>query len=138
MNNALSNSSLHTPAPELAIEQKTLSNFEALEKLIREYTGSAPRGDLINDYVDRGIELAADAGVKGFTRLQESWLRRIYTTLRDTGLNSSRSEAWRSICLESLYQPFFALMHIYRERPHGRYCLRSMNREMQIISHYII
>lgn len=136
MNNALSTA--HTPVPELAMKQKTLSHFEALEKLILDYKGSTPRSDLINDYVDRGIELAADAGIKGFTRLQESWLRRIYTTLRDTGLNTSRNEAWRSVCLESLYQPFFALMHIYRERPHGRDCLRAMNREMQVISHYII
>lgn len=137
MSNALSIKP-HTPVPELAIEQKTLSHFEALEQRIREFQGNTPRSDLINDYVDRGIELAEDAGMKGFTRLQESWLRRIYTTLRDAGLNTSSCEAWRSMCLESLYQPFFALIHIYRERPRGRYYLRAMNQEMQVISQYII
>lgn len=138
MNKALLTDTLHTSVLELTMEQKILSRFEALENLIRDYNGDAPCNDLINDYVDHGIELAADAGKKGFTRLQESWLRRIYTTLRDTGLNTSSSETWRLACLESLYQPFFALMHIYKERPNGRYSLRAMNHEMQIISHYII
>lgn len=142
MSHATSAFPTHDLAATPTIEHTHLSQFEALEKLIRNYQGAAPRSDIVNQYVDTGIELAADAGVKGFNRLQESWLRRMYTTLRDTGLNHSCSAAWRSVCLESLYQPFFALMHIYRERPDGHLCLRAMSNkmqsEMQLISRYIL
>ena len=122
----------------LLIAHDTISRFETLDATIRQYRGSQQRCDLLNDYLDTGLELATDAGFKGLTRLQESWLRRVYTTLRDAGLNSECGELWRQSCLESLYQPFFALSHLYRNRPDGRYALRYLSREMQVISGYLL
>ncbi|TNC91730.1 hypothetical protein [Thalassolituus sp.] len=125
-------------ASRLSIAHEHMDRFDSLDNMIRNYHGEQLRSDLLNDFIDTGLELATDAGNKGLSRLQESWLRRIYTTLRDSGINSELPAHWRQACLESLYQPFFALQHIYQSRRDGRYALRYLSREMQVISGYLL
>lgn len=94
--------------------------------------------ELLDHYLDTGLELAISAGTSGLTRLQESWLRRIYTTLRSTSLDPEREEASRTLCFDALYQVFFALRHMYKARPGGERSLRNLVREMQFISHHLV
>ena len=94
--------------------------------------------ELLDHYLDTGLDLAISAGTSGLTRLQESWLRRIYTTLRSTSLDPEREEASRTLCFDALYQVFFALRHMYKARPGGERSLRNLVREMQFISHHLV
>ena len=110
--------------------------FSALESTVT--TSSELSGELLDQYMDTGLDLEINAGASGMTRLQESWLRRLYTTLRDTGLDPRRHETSRALCFDALYQVFFALRHIYRSRPGGECSLRKLSREMQFISHHLV
>ncbi|MEC8907927.1 MAG: hypothetical protein VX771_11495 [Pseudomonadota bacterium] len=94
--------------------------------------------ELLDHYLDTGLDLAIKAGTSGLTRLQESWLRRIYTTLRSISLDPECEEASRTLCFDALYQVFFALRHMYKARPGGERCLRNLVREMQFISHHLV
>jgi len=125
-------------ATPFAIAHQNIDRFESLDRMIRSYHGNQHRSDLINHYIDTGLDLATDAGEQGLTRLQESWLRRMYSTLRDAGINPLLPEHWRQACLESLYQPFFALQHLYKKRFDGAYALRYLSREMQVIAGYLL
>lgn len=121
------------------IAPATLSGSDDFGTLETTVVGTInPSSELLNQYIDSGLELAISAGDSGLTRLQESWLRRLYTTLRDTGLDPKRSECSRSLCFDGLYQVFFALRHLYKARPGGERSLRNLVREMQFISHHLV
>ena len=110
--------------------------FTALEQRIT--NSRTLNSELLDHYLDTGLDLAISAGTSGLTRLQESWLRRIYTTLRSTSLDPEREEASRTLCFDALYQVFFALRHMYKARPGGERSLRNLVREMQFISHHLV
>ena len=110
--------------------------FTALEQSIT--NSRTLNSELLDHYLDTGLDLAISAGTSGLTRLQESWLRRIYTTLRSTSLDPEREEASRTLCFDALYQVFFALRHMYKARSGGERSLRNLVREMQFISHHLV
>jgi|TARA_B100000029_G_scaffold516676_2_gene632624 hypothetical protein len=110
--------------------------FTVLELSITNYRSL--NSELLDHYLDTGLDLAINAGSSGLTRLQESWLRRIYTTLRSISLDPECEEASRTLCFDALYQVFFALRHMYKARPGGERSLRNLVREMQFISHHLV
>ena len=110
--------------------------FTALEQSIT--NSRTLNSELLDHYLDTGLDLAISAGTSGLTRLQESWLRRIYTTLRSISLDPECEEASRTLCFDALYQVFFALRHMYKARPGGERSLRNLVREMQFISHHLV
>lgn len=124
--------------PRCGNQNPNILRLEKLENTIRTYHGDKPHIEWLNDYLDMGLELAQEAGERNLTRLQESWLRRIYNTLRDTGVNVSCNEVWRHQCLEYLYQPFFALQHLYRAQPGGGSRIKTLSRDYSFISRYVI
>ena len=110
--------------------------FDVLENQV--ISGLPNETHCIDAYLDAGLELALSAGQRGYTRMQESWLRRVYTTLRNAGLDSTLPHAHRERCLDTLHQAFFALRHLYLNRPGGYGSLRALTREMQLIGRYIL
>lgn len=132
----------HTPVPTVAPEPTPdpRQRFEALEQSIRDYRGEQPQVRWLEQYLDAGLELACNAGQKQLWALQESWLHRVYRTLRDTGLNLNASNAWRRACLEALYQPFFALRHLPRgqQDPRCGQRLHVILRDFAVISRHLV
>ena len=124
--------------PQREHRNSCILRLERLENTIRSYHGDELHHEWLNDYLDAGLELAQEAGERDLIRLQESWLRRIYNTLRDTGVNVSCGEAWRHQCLEYLYQPFFALQHLYRAQPGSNSRIKALSRDFSFISRYVI
>ncbi|MFC3680321.1 hypothetical protein [Bacterioplanoides pacificum] len=116
----------------------TIRRLETLEQRIKRYQGNVLHPEWLNEYIDLGLELAQDASQRHLQPLQESWLKRIYNTLRDTAFNLDCQECWRQQCLEFLYQPFFALQHFYREHPAGRQKIRLLFKDLNMISRYVV
>ena len=116
------------------------AEFEQLDQRIRHYQGRDNQPQWLEQYLDLGLELACQAGQKQLWALQESWLHRMYRTLRDSGLNLSASNSWRQACLDALYQPFFALRHLQRGQ-HDHRCrqrLHTILREFAVISRHLV
>lgn len=88
-----------------------------------------PQEQWLNDYLDLGLEEAANAGNKGLKPLQESWLIRLYATLRSAAVCPAAPQSWRQLCFDYLYQPFFALQDMYQQSPVNRTKLYSLRRE---------
>lgn len=120
--------SVSLPAPPLQ------QRLEQLEGLIRHYNGHDLHADWLNEYLDLGLELASFAGHRQLQPLQESWLTRLYNTLRDGALNPLADGHWRHLCLDYLYQPFFALTQIYRQQPGKRFRLLALRNEFSTLS----
>ncbi len=110
------------------------SRLEQLEQQIRSYDGSDLHDDWLNEYLDLGLELACFASERHLKPLQESWLNRLYNTLRDAALNPAASYRWRHLCLDYLYQPFFVLNQLYRQQPGRSFRLRSLLHEFAMLS----
>ncbi|UXD88797.1 hypothetical protein [Thalassolituus hydrocarboniclasticus] len=108
-----------------------------LEMQIRAYQGCELHPEWLNEYLDLGLELACRAAERQLQPLQESWLTRMYNTLRDATFNPCASSNWRCQCLDYLYQPFFALQHIYRSQPERRNHLRMLVHEFTLASRYL-
>src|SRR5690606_16017475 len=60
-----------------------VQQLEQLEQQIRSHKGLELHADWLNEYLDLGLEMACTAGQRQLTALQESWLTRLYNTLRD-------------------------------------------------------
>lgn len=119
-------------------QDHAIRRLELLEARIQQYCGDIQHPEWIDEYIDVGLELAGHAGRRNLKPLQESWLKRIYKTLRDTAFNLQCHENWRQQCLDFLYQPFFALQHFYREQPNGRAKVRLLSEDLSLISRYVV
>lgn len=91
----------------------------------------------LNEYIDLGLDMANKAGIANRIQLQESWLKRVYKTLFETTLDLVEPEYWRNLCCEYLYQPLFALKHLYRNHPQGKHRLRALCNELSVTSRYL-
>lgn len=94
---------------------------------------SAEGEHLLNEYLDLALEEALRAGSKQLWPLQESWLARIYSTLRQAALNSHSCMSWRCLCFDYLYQPFFVLQEVYRQTPSRRHKLLTLLHEFRTL-----
>jgi len=117
---------------------QAIQRLEVLEHRIRYYRGDVLHPDWINEYIDLGLDLADNAQQQHLCALQESWLKRIYLTLRDTAFCPDCSEGWRQQCLEFLYQPFFALQHVYRAQSDGRSKIRRLFKDLSLLTRYVM
>lgn len=115
-----------------------IRRLEQLEKRIHDYRGNIRHPEWLDEYIDLGLELAENAGQRKLQPLQESWLKRIYKTLRDTAFNLSCHENWRQQCLDFLYQPFFALQHFYRDQPNSKLKVRLLFKDLSMITRYVV
>lgn len=111
--------------------------LERLESLIRTATGNQ-LDQWLNEYLDIGLELAAAAGERSLPALQESWLRRVYTHLRNTAICDHCNDGQRQRCLECLYQPYFALRHLYEKTDNGESHLRRLSQDLSTVSRYLL
>ncbi|KZZ42665.1 MAG: hypothetical protein MK185_12040 [Saccharospirillaceae bacterium] len=119
-------------------QDHAIRRLEVLESRIQRYGGDILHPEWIDEYIDLGLELAEHAGQRNFQPLQESWLKRIYRTLRDTAFNLDCHENWRQQCLDFLYQPSFALQHFYREQPNGKLKIRLLFKDLSMITRYVV
>lgn len=117
---------------------QTIDRLEQLEQHIHQHQSDVLHPEWLNEYIDLGLELAEQAGQRDLLPLQESWLKRIYKTLRDAAFNLQCHESWRQQCLDFLYQPFFALQHFYRAQPDGRQRVRLLFKDLSMISRYVV
>lgn len=115
-------------------EQQRLAQ---LELQIRSHQGCELHPEWLNEYLDLGLELACRAGERHLQPLQESWLTRLYNTLRDATFNTDASNHWRRQCLDYLYQPFFALQHLYRTKPERCTHLNLIVHEFTLANRYL-
>lgn len=122
----------------LAGQETAIRRLEVLENLIQHHNDAILHPEWLDEYIDLGLELAEYAGQRNLLPLQESWLKRMYNTLRDTAFNLDCHENWRQQCLDFLYQPFFALQHFYRVQPNGRQRIRALFRDLTMITRYIV
>ena len=123
--------------------QAQLQRFQDLESDIRHCEAcsaaqkKAQQVEQLNEYIDLGLEMANQAGYANRTYLQESWLKRLYNTLFETALDMVQPEYWRALCLDYLYQPLFALQHLYRNHPHKEQQIKKLFHEIHITSRYL-
>jgi len=117
-----------------------LNRFQQLENDIRHCPKRIhfeQQEAFLNEYIDLGLDMANKAGLENRIQLQESWLKRVYKTLFETTLDLVEPEYWRNLCFEYLYQPLFALKHLYRSHPQGKLRLRLMCNELSVTSRYL-
>lgn len=122
---------------------RAIHRLEQLEALMNPSCSQALHSqalhpEWLDEYLDIGLELAEHAGDKSLWALQESWLKRIYRHLHHCASNLEQPQAWRQLCLDYVYQPFFALQHFYRNRPHCEPRTRQLLNEMTHLSHHRI
>ena len=136
-----SNSNI-TPACSSA-EISHLQRFQQLESDIRHYQQLSHGQNLniktewLNEYIDLGLNMAQQAESANRTQLQESWLKRVYNTLFETALDLVQPDQWRNLCRDYLYQPLFALQHLYRSQPNGDRRIRALYHELSVTSRYL-
>ncbi len=122
------------------IKSTPVLRLEQLEREIRN-SNSSNDGYLrlwLNEYLDIGLELADIARQNQLSSLQESWLKRLYRFLRDTAFRLDCCECCRTQCLEYLYQPYFALRHVYQADNNGEQKIRRMNKDLEVIARYVL
>ncbi|WP_430461276.1 hypothetical protein ACQUQU_00400 [Thalassolituus sp. LLYu03] len=105
-----------------------------LEHSITQANNSAAPDALLNEYLDLVLTCAASAGERHLPALQESWLTRLYMTLRQAALNPQACPHWRQSCFDYLYQAFFVLKHLYTGVPSQRRKLRGLTHEFSTLS----
>ncbi|MGK0405433.1 MAG: hypothetical protein ACJAR6_000805 [Oleispira sp.] len=122
-------------------QAEQMNRFHHLENTVRhcpcEIQQVALREIHLNEYIDLALEMASKAGLFNNTQLQESWLKRVYTTLLETTLDLIEPEHWRKICSDYLYQPLFALKHLYRNHPKNQRRIQTLYQELSVTSHYL-
>lgn len=122
-------------------QAEQLDRFHQLESTIRhcpcEMQRKSTQEANLNEYIDLGLDMASKAGLANRTQLQESWLKRVYKTLFETTLDLVEPEYWRDLCCEYLYQPLFALKHLYRNHPQGKYRIKNLYKELSVTSRYL-
>lgn len=113
-----------SPQPQrlLVLEQQLTSN--------RQTRSAEP---LLNEYLDLALNEALQAGSRQLWLLQESWLTRVYATIRQAALNSQSCMSWRCLCFDYLYQPFFVLQEVYRQTPSRRHKLLTLLHEFRTL-----
>lgn len=124
----------------LSIQANELNRFQQLENDIRHCPKPKQleqQEACLNEYIDLGLDMATKAGLANRILLQESWLKRVYKTLFETTLDLVEPEYWRNLCNEYLYQPLFALKHLYRNHPQGKVRLKIMCNELSVTSRYL-
>jgi len=121
----------HRPAMQI-INQPEQIRLLILEDKIS-HCGSVPDKLWLNDYLDLGLELACRAGERRLLKLQTSWLRRIYRTFTAAALNTDAPAYWRAVCSDYLYQPYFALLHLYRKNPADQQQLKCLMQEFSSV-----
>jgi hypothetical protein len=122
-------------------QAEQLDRFHQLENTIRHCPCQIQQVSIqeanLNEYIDLGLDMATKAGLANRTQLQESWLKRVYKTLFETTIDLVEPEYWRDLCCEYLYQPLFALKHLYRNHPQGKYRIQTIYRELSVTSRYL-
>lgn len=122
-------------------QAEKLDRFQQLETTIRHCPSQMHKVGTqeanLNEYIDLGLDMANKAGLANRTQLQESWLKRVYKTLFETTLDLVEPEYWRDLCHEYLYQPLFALKHLYRNHPQGKRRIRALYQELSVTSRYL-
>lgn len=123
-----------------SIEQTndTLDQFESLEYRLSLVQYTPLSQEYLDQYIDLGLELAQQAGERNLLALQESWLKRIYTQLKNAAFRMESHQRWRQLCLDYLYQPFFALQHFYQSHPNGKNSTRLLLNDLSRTSQYVI
>jgi hypothetical protein len=128
------------PSQLILNQAEKLDRFQQLENDIRhcpKLKKLEQQEAYLNEYIDLGLDMANKAGLANRIQLQESWLKRVYKTLFETTLDLVEPEYWRNLCCEYLYQPLFALRHLYRNHPQGKYRMRIMCNELSVTSRYL-
>jgi hypothetical protein len=122
-------------------QAKKINRFHYLEEAVRhcpwEIQPLALQEAHLNEYIDLALDMAIKAGLLSNTHLQESWLKRVYNTLLATTLDVVEPEHWRKTCSEYLYQPLFALKHLYRNHPKSQRKIQTLYQELSVTSHYL-
>lgn len=124
-------------------QAEQLNRFQQLENDIRHCPKFKQLDQLkqqeiyLNEYIDIGLDMANKAGVANRIQLQESWLKRVYKTLFETTLDLVEPEYWRNLCYEYLYQPLFALNHLYRNHPQGKRKIQMLYKELSVTASYL-
>jgi hypothetical protein len=122
-------------------QAEQMNRFHHLEDTVRhcpcEIQLVALREVHLNEYIDLALEMASKTGLFNNTHLQESWLKRVYNTLLETTLDVVEPEHWRNICSEYLYQPLFALKHLYRNNSQSQRRIQILYQELSVTSHYL-
>jgi hypothetical protein len=122
-------------------QAQQLDRFHQLENTIRHCPCAIQQKALqeahLNEYIDLGLDMADRAGLANHIQLQESWLKRVYKTLFETTLDLVEPEYWRELCYEYLYQPLFALRHLYRNHPLGQRKIQILYKELSVTSRYL-
>jgi hypothetical protein len=122
-------------------QAEQMNRFHHLEDTIRhcpcEIQLVALQEAHLNEYIDLALDMASKAGLFNNIQLQESWLKRIYNTLLATTLDLVEPEHWRKICSEYLYQPLFALKHLYQNNAQSQRRIQTLYQELSVTSHYL-
>jgi hypothetical protein len=122
-------------------QAQQLDRFHQLETTIRHCPNQKQQVSIqvaqLNEYIDLGLDMATKAGLANRVQLQESWLKRVYKTLFETTLDLVEPEYWRELCFDYLYQPLFALKHLYRNHPQGKLRIRALYNELAVTSRYL-
>jgi hypothetical protein len=122
-------------------QAQQMNRFHQLENTIRhcpyEIQQVALQEAHLNEYIDLALDMASKVGLFNNTQLQESWLKRVYNTLFETTLDVLEPEHWRKICSAYLYQPLFALKHLYRNHPQSQRKIQTLYQELSVTSHYL-
>jgi hypothetical protein len=122
-------------------QAEQMNRFHQLEDTIRHCPCDIQQVTLqeahLNEYIDLALDMASKAGLFNNTRLQESWLKRVYNTLLATTLDGVEPEHWRKICFEYLYQPLFALKHLYLNNSQSQRRIQTLYQELSVASHYL-
>lgn len=115
-----------------------IERLEQLEDLLRNSLTDASLRNWLEEYMDIGLELANAAHCKHQLVLQESWLKRLFCFLRDTAFRQDCRPLCRHLCLEYLYQPYFALRHVYQSDINGEQKMRRINKDLEVIARYVL
>lgn len=115
-----------------------IDRLEQLEGTLKNHMSYASLCPCLEEYLDIGLELANEAHQKRQLVLQESWLKRLFCFLRDTAFRQDCHPECRKQCLDYLYQPYFALRHIYQSDINGEQKMRRINKDLEVIARYVL
>lgn len=90
--------------------QQTIQNLESMETDSRHHNFQITT-QWLDRYLDLGLQLALQMTAPGLNALKESWLQRLYRTLRALSIRTDSSNDQRQQAFARLYQVFFALKH---------------------------
>lgn len=103
--------------------------FEQLEQRISQ----GKLGDsfqMLDEYVDLGLTLAADANDKRMMLVQESFLSRLYRTMLKGANNPRHTLVSQEQHREFLHPLFCVLKHFYQSQPNGEEQLKYLDQSL--------